>query len=150
MKEEHLYPDLDNKEDYTEMAPEVTDSLVLVPRQMYIRRIIRHKFVLKSSLQVADPDRKAFRIAALPPAPLHKCMADASLLADIVISKYVYHLLFYRVMETYKELGGAVSAPRPSTTGSRRWSERSNPYAICSGRTSSPATMFKWTRAHCR
>lgn len=31
VKEEHLYPDLDNKEDYTEMAPEVTDSLVLVP-----------------------------------------------------------------------------------------------------------------------
>lgn len=67
VKEEHLYPDLDNKEDYTEMAPEVTDGLALVPRQMYIRRIIRHKFVLKSNLQVADPDRKAFRIAALPP-----------------------------------------------------------------------------------
>ena len=110
VKEEHLYPDLDNKEDYTEMAPEVTDSLALVPRQMYIRRIIRHKFVLKSNLQVADPDRKAFRIAALPPAPLHKCMADASLLADIVISKYVYHLPFYRAMETYKELGVSVSA----------------------------------------
>ena len=110
VREEHLYPDLDNKEDYTEMAPEVTDSLALVPRQMYIRRIIRHKFVLKSNLQVADPDRKAFRIAALPPAPLHKCMADASLLADIVISKYVYHLPFYRVMETYKELGVSISA----------------------------------------
>ncbi len=26
VKEEHLYPDLDNKEDYTEMAPEVTDG----------------------------------------------------------------------------------------------------------------------------
>lgn len=26
VKEEHLYPDLDNKEDYTEMAPEVTDN----------------------------------------------------------------------------------------------------------------------------
>ena len=110
VKEEHLYPDLDNREDYTEMAPEVTDSLVLVPRQMFIRRIIRHKFVLKSNLQVAEPDRKAFRIAALPPAPLHKCMADASLLADIVISKYVYHLPFYRVMETYKELGVSISA----------------------------------------
>jgi hypothetical protein len=110
VKEEHLYPELDDKEDYTEMAPEVTDSLVLVPRQMYIRRIIRHKYVLKSSLQVAYPDRKAFRIAALPPAPLHKCMADASLLADIVISKYVYHLPFYRVIETYKELGVVISA----------------------------------------
>ncbi len=31
VKEEHLYPDLDNKEDYTEMAPEVTDSLALAP-----------------------------------------------------------------------------------------------------------------------
>lgn len=32
-------------------------------------------------------------------------MADASLLADIVISKYVYHLPFYWVMEACKELG---------------------------------------------
>lgn len=110
VKEEHLYPELDNKEDYTEMAPEVTDSLVLVPCQMYIRRIIRHKYVLKSKLQVEDPERKAFRIAALPPAPLHKCMADASLLADIIISKYHYHLPFYRVIESYKELGVTISA----------------------------------------
>lgn len=48
----------------------------------------------------------------LPPAPLHKCMADASLLADIVISKYVHHLPFHRVTRTYKELGGSIS---PST-----------------------------------
>ena len=112
VKEEHLYPELDNKDDYTEMAPEVTDSLVLVPKQMYIRRIIRHKFVLKSRLQVENPDRQAFEIAELPPAPLHKCMADASLLADIIISKYHYHLPFYRVIETYKELGVSIS---PST-----------------------------------
>ena len=110
VKEEHLYPDLDNAEDYTEMTPEMTDSLVLVPRQMYIRRIIRHKYVLKSRLQMANPDRKAFEIAALPPAPLHKCMADASLLADIIISKYHYHLPFYRVIESYRELGVSISA----------------------------------------
>ena len=112
VKEEHLYPELGNKEDYTEMAPEVTDSLVLVPKQMYIRRIIRHKFVLKSKLQVENPDRKAFEIAVLPPAPLHKCMADATLLADIIISKYHYHLPFHRVIESYKELGVSIS---PST-----------------------------------
>ena len=112
VKEEHLYPELDNADDYTEMAPEVTDSLVLVPRKMYIRRIIRHKYVLKSKLQVENPDRKAFQIAALPLAPLHKCMADASLLADIIISKYHYHLPFYRVIESYKELGVSLS---PST-----------------------------------
>ena len=112
VREEHLYPELENKEDYSEMTPEVTDSLVLVPRQMYIRRIIRHKYVLKSKLQVANPDRKTFEIAALPPAPIHKCMADASLLADIIINKYHYHLPFYRVIESYKEMGVSIS---PST-----------------------------------
>lgn len=112
VKEEHLYPELENKEDYTEMAPEVTDSLVLVPKRMYIRRIIRHKFVLRSRLQMEHPERQAFRIAALPASPLHKCMADASLLADIIISKYHYHLPFYRVIGSYKELGVSIS---PST-----------------------------------
>ncbi len=110
VREEHLYPELDNAADYTELTPEVTDSLVLVPRKMYIRRIIRHKYVLKNSLQVENPDRQAFRIQALPPAPIHKCMADASLLADIVISKYVYHLPFYRVIQSYRELGVSISS----------------------------------------
>ena len=108
--EEHIRPELDNEEDYVEIAPEVTDSLVLVPRKMYIRRIVRHKYVLKSRLQIENPDRRAFVIAPLPPAPLHKCMADASLLADIIISKYLYHLPFYRVIESYKELGVTISA----------------------------------------
>ncbi len=110
VREEHLYPELDNAADYTELTPEVTDSLVLVPRKMYIRRIIRHKYVLKNSLQVENPDRQAFKIQALPPAPIHKCMADASLLADIVISKYVYHLPFYRVIQSYRELGVSISS----------------------------------------
>ena len=110
VKEEHLYPELDNATDYTELTPEVTDSLVLVPKRMYIRRIVRHKYVLKNSLQMKTPDRQAFRIASLPQAPLHKCMADASLLADIIISKYVYHLPFYRLIESYKELGVSISS----------------------------------------
>ena len=37
-------------------------------------------------------------------------MADASLLADIVISKYLYHLPFYMVIETYTDLGGTISS----------------------------------------
>ena len=110
VKEEHIHPVLDNEGDYVEMEPEVTETLVLVPRKMYIRRIIRHKYVLKSKLQVENPDRKTFLIAPLPPAALHKCMADASLLADIIISKYRYHLPFYRVIETYKELGVTISS----------------------------------------
>ena len=37
----------------------MTDTLVLVPAQIYVRRIIRHKMVLKSNLQIMDPERNA-------------------------------------------------------------------------------------------
>ena len=36
-------------------------------------------------------------------------MASESLLADILIDKYVYHLPFYRVVQKYKELGVLLS-----------------------------------------
>lgn len=77
---------------------------------MYVRCIVRHKFVLKSSLQIKHPERKSFEIAPLPPQPIHKCMASASVLTDIVISKYFYHLPFYRVIQKYRELGVRVSS----------------------------------------
>ena len=85
--------------------PEVTKSLVIVPAKMYVRCIVRHKFVLKSNLQIEHPERKAFEIAPLPAQPIHKCMASASVLTDLIINKYFYHLPFYRVIQKYKELG---------------------------------------------
>lgn len=72
------------------VEPLITESLVLVPQKMYIRRIVRHKYVLKTSLQQADPERQVFEIAALPPAPIHKCMTSESVLADILVQKFVY------------------------------------------------------------
>ena len=109
-KEEHIYPEGINAEEYDELEPEVTKSLVLVPAKMYVRCIVRHKFVLKSNLQIAHPDRKAFEIAPLPAQPIHKCMASASVLTDLIINKYFYHLPFYRVIQKYKELGVTISS----------------------------------------
>ena len=111
VREEHLYPEeIAGKEsDYTELDPEVTDSLEIIPAQVYIRRIVRHKFVLKSSLQTASPERKAFEIAPLPAAPVHKCMAGASVLTDIVMQKFLYHLPFYRVVQKFRESGVIIS-----------------------------------------
>ena len=83
--------------------------LVLVPAQIYVRRIIRHKLVLKSNLQIKDPERNAFELAPLPVMPLPKCMASESLLADIILQKFFYHMPFYRVIQKYKELGVMIS-----------------------------------------
>ena len=109
VREEHVYPEVENKEDYTELDPEVTETLVLVPAQIYVRRIIRHKLVLKSNLQIQDPERKAFELAPLPVMPLPKCMASESLLTDIILQKFMYHMPFYRVIQKYKELGVKIS-----------------------------------------
>lgn len=109
VKETHIYPSDINMDEYDEIGVETTDSLAIVPARIYIKRIVRHKMVLKSSLQIKDPDRGAFAIAPLPEAPLHKSMASESLLADILINKYIYHLPFYRQIQKYKELGLVLS-----------------------------------------
>lgn len=106
VEETHIYPEgIQDNPDYVEIGVENTDTVAIQPARMYVKRIVRHKFVLRSELQIEDPDRQAFLIAPLPETIRPKGMADASLLADILINKYVYHLPFYRQIQKYKELG---------------------------------------------
>lgn len=107
VREGHIYPEVENREDYTELDLEVTDTPVLAPAQIYVRRIVRHKLVLKSNLQIKDPERRPFELAPLPVMPQPKCMASESLLADIILQKFLYHMPFYRVIQKYREQGGA-------------------------------------------
>ena len=106
VEEEHIYPEgVQENPDYVEIGVEITETLGIHPAVMFKKRTIRHKFVLKSALQIEDPDRQAFVIAPLPETIIPKGMASASLLADILINKYIYHLPFYRQIQKYKELG---------------------------------------------
>ena len=106
VEETHIYPEgIQDNPDYVEIGVENTDTVAIQPARMYVKRIVRHKFVLRSELQIEDPDRQAFLIAPLPETIRPKGMADASLLADILINKYVYHLPFYRQIQKFKELG---------------------------------------------
>ena len=109
VEETHIYPDGINLDEYAEIGVETTDRIAIRPAVMYIDRTVRHKFVLKSSLQVEDPDKETFIIAPLPEMIIPKGMASESLLADILIDKYAYHLPFYRVIQKYKELGVLLS-----------------------------------------
>lgn len=53
-------------------------------------------------------------IAPLPDSPIHKCMADTSLLTEIIIQKYLYHLPFHRQIARFGDLGVRISS---STVG---------------------------------
>ena len=115
----HLYPegmDKDNIDSaiWAELEPEVTEVLEREPAKFFVNRFIRHKFVRKDkSIDVQKP----IVIASVPVLPIAKSYAGATLLADLVIDKYVNHLPFYRQIQIFSRQGISIAPPR-STTGS--------------------------------
>ncbi len=102
----HIYPEHIDPEKWTELEPEVTEVLERDPARWYVRRIIRHKYALKDkSLDV----EKQIITAAMPALPIAKSYAGATLLADIIIDKYVNHLPFYRQIQMFQQQGITIS-----------------------------------------
>lgn len=105
--EEHIYPENINPEECIELEPEITEVLEHKPEEFFVRRIIRHKYVLRDkSTQVES----TIVTAALPLIPLAKSYAGASLLAELMVNKYVNHLPFYRQIQMFKQLGISLPA----------------------------------------
>ena len=105
--EEHLYPENIDTENWIELEPEITEVLEHKPQEFFVRRIIRHKYALRNkSIPVECP----ILTATLPDLPLAKSYAGASLLAELMINKYVNHLPFYRQIQMFKQLGVSLPA----------------------------------------
>ncbi|HKL71746.1 MAG TPA: IS66 family transposase [Marinilabiliaceae bacterium] len=102
--EEHIYPEQtkENKEDWTELEPEITEVLEHEPGRFFVRKIIRHKYVRKNK---QGEESAPIVIAKLPTTyqPIAKSYAGASLLAELMIGKYVNHLPFYRQIQMLKQ-----------------------------------------------
>ena len=102
----HIYPEHIDPQKWTELEPEITEVLECAPARWYVRRIIRHKYVLKDkSLDVEKP----IITAPMPALPITKSYAGATLLADIIIDKYVNHLPFYRQIQMFQQQGISIS-----------------------------------------
>lgn len=80
--------------DLTKIGEEITETLEYTPASLIKRRTIRPKYAKK--------DNEGVLIAALPSRPIDKSIAEASLLAHILVSKYVDHLPFYRQIQIFK------------------------------------------------
>jgi len=96
-KEEVIEPD----EDITggrKIGEEITEVLEYTPGQLYVRRIVRPRYVLPR-------EEKSIVIADLPSLPIPKGNAGASLIAHIMISKFSDHLPFYRQVQMFKRYG---------------------------------------------
>ena len=114
--EEHLYPDEinDNMDAWTELEPEVTEVLEYEPGKCYVRKIVRHKYVLKSKPSRESEEKSSLIVTASLPTkyqPIARSYAGASLLAELMINKYVNHLPFYRQIQMMKQLGANLPPP---------------------------------------
>lgn len=112
--ETHIYPEGTTNEDgvlkegYEEIGTETSDRLAKVPARVYIDRIVRHKVIWKGTGGndvAAEEEKTTVLIAPLPASPLERGMAGESILADIIIAKFFYHLPFYRQIEQFRECG---------------------------------------------
>lgn len=97
------------KPEYVEIGTEETRTLERVTTRVFINSTVRHKVILKSDIENKLPEDRRILIADLPLQPVPRCLAGASVLADIVIGKFMYHLPFYRQIQQYKEAGITIS-----------------------------------------
>ena len=100
-----LTPDNLDKNLYKKIGQEVTHIVEHKPGLLYIKEIIREKWGLKDNTSVAPKGMSGVLIAPMPLLPIYKDIAGASLLSEILLQKYEYHMPYYRQIKQYSHLG---------------------------------------------
>ena len=100
-----LTPDNLDTDLYKKIGQEVTRIVEHKPGQLYIKEIIREKWGLKNNTATAPKGMSGVLIAPMPLLPIYKGIAGASLLAEILLQKYEYHMPYYRQIKQYSHLG---------------------------------------------
>jgi transposase len=98
--EEIIEPD-DKPEGSKKIGEEVSEVLEYTQGRMWVKRTIRPKYAL--------PDGEGVIIAPVPSQPIPKGNAGASLLAHILVSKFVDHLPLYRQIQQFRRDGVEIA-----------------------------------------
>jgi transposase len=96
------------------IGQEVTDELEYEAAILKVKRYIRNKYVL--------PNNEGVITGNLPTRPIDKCIAGPGLLSHIFVSKFVYHMPFYRQEQRFKT-EHQVNIPRTTIDG---WQTRTS------------------------
>ena len=92
-------------EDTTDMVligEEITETVDFRPGVLVKRRYIRRKYARRNP----SDKQTSVIIGELPDRPIPKGIAEAGLLAYLIVSKFVDHLPFYRLIELFKRQHG--------------------------------------------
>lgn len=90
--------------DAKKIGEAITEVLDYEPANVHVRRIIRPKYIVAS-----NDEQTQIVIADLPTMPIPKGNAGPGILAQILISKFVDHLPFYRQVQMFKRQDLAIA-----------------------------------------
>ncbi|WP_044117938.1 IS66 family transposase [Alkaliflexus imshenetskii] len=110
----------DLRANWVRIGIEATEILEFKPGELYVRRIERPKYAVKpiaarAQDQSEQEEAPAVRIAPMPLLPLPRSNAGASLLAELLMNKYFYHLPFHRQIAMLKMVD--VKLPASTVNG---------------------------------
>ena len=86
------------------IGDEVTEILDYTPGELYVKQIIRPKYVVPVS-----ETNTTIITASLPNRIVEKSMAGEGLLAQIIVDKYVDHLPLHRQLQRFQRLGVTIA-----------------------------------------
>lgn len=89
-------------EGYKIIGQETKEVLVMVPASFKVRTIIRRKWALTDPSQT---DKKGVLIAPMPSRTVSRGLFDESVLAHLLVSKFVDHLPLYRQRQMFVRAG---------------------------------------------
>lgn len=110
------------QDNWVRIGEEVTEILEHKPGETYVRRIERPKYAIKPIVAEENAENEqneeeapAIRIAPMPLLPMPRSNAGPSMLAELMMNKYFYHLPFHRQISMFKMIG--VRLPASTVNG---------------------------------
>jgi transposase len=100
-----IEPEGIDHEKYKRIGEERTRTLEFEPGRLYVKEIVRPKYGLKDNAALPDEGVSSVLIASLPLLPIYKGLPVASMLTEILLQKYEYHVPFYRQVRAFRHLG---------------------------------------------
>lgn len=91
----------------TRIGEDVAETLEMIPSRFWVRRRIRGKWACRCCERIS--------MAPVESAPIDKAIAGASVLANVVVSKFVDHQPLHRQEAIYARMGVAI--PRSTMAG---------------------------------
>ncbi|GJL61346.1 MAG: transposase [Nitrospirales bacterium] len=108
--EVRIEPHPDEVKGWVKIGEEITEELDYVPGYLRINRYIRPKYARPKGEQNSDTEGKNIFIAPLPSRVIDKGIPSAGLLTYILVSKFVDHLPYHRIIQIFKRAGMTIPA----------------------------------------